>query len=192
MKRRATLILSALLTLAACGGPTAPPPPRTAARPAQPAAQVAQEEASQVVTNGRWEIIKDFFFTYVDTPLPSAKNAFWSNLDKYVPRIEMPMVQTEEDAAEEEIANIEKHPPEDYKLIMIIAGTAIPKAIVVDPDGNRHVLRKDNRMGNRNGVVDAITEFEIVIKEPYAEQPTILSIRPKYAAWAEKYNFTQK
>jgi hypothetical protein len=182
-----------------CGGPAAPPPPPKS-EPAKPAAKAAgpapagqpPQGDSNLVPNGRWDGLKEFFFAYADTPLPSIKNAFWSNMDKYMPRIEEPVLQQkgEEDTELPEITPLEKFPPEEYKLIMIIAGTAVPKAIMVDPVGNRHVVRTDNRLGNRNGVVDEITEFEVIVKEPYADKPIVLSIKPDYVDWSKKFDFT--
>jgi len=192
------LAVAVLATTAlACGGSASapPPPPKAeAAKPAAKAAQAAQAQAeSDFVANAKWDLVKEFFFAYADSPLPSVKNAFWSNMDKYMPRVDEPVVeqkQTDEDASKAEITPLEKFPPEDYKLIMIIAGTAVPKAIMVDPVGNRHVVRKDNRLGNRNGVVDEITEFEVVVKEPYADKPIVLSIKPEYVDWAKKFDYT--
>jgi hypothetical protein len=192
---RRILVVALAATLAvACGGPSVPPPPKAdpAAKPAaKPAAQAA-EGNPDMVQNPKWDMVKEYFFAYADSPLPSVKNAFWSNMDKYMPRLEEPPVEKkpDEEQAPTEISPLEKFPPEDYKLIMIIAGTAVPKAIMVDPVGNRHVVRKDNRLGNRNGVVDEITEFEVVVKEPYADKPVVLSIKPEYVDWAKKYDFT--
>ena len=191
------LALAALAAVAlACGGaPAVTPPPKTEgnAKPAaKAAAPTAEQAASDLVTNGKWDVIKEFFFVYTDSPLPSVKNAFWSNMDKYMPRIEEPVLDQKQDEEEStsEITPLEKFPPEDYKLIMIIAGTAVPKAIMIDPVGGRHVVRKDNRLGNRNGVIDEITEFEVVVKEPYADKPVILSIKPEYVDWSKKFDYT--
>ena len=181
------VLLLAVFALSACDGDTPKPPPRSSRRAAViPDAPKAPKTSKNV----KWDTMKAFFFSYADTPLPSVKNPFWSNLDKYMPQIEMPEVnEDDEDVAETEIKPIEKFPPEDYKLIMIISGTAVPKAIMVDPDGGRHVVRKENRVGNRNGVVDVITEFDVIVKEPFEEKDTVLSIRPEYADWAKEFAF---
>lgn len=206
------LLLPRVLAVAAlalagvrCGNdPSAPTPPPKATEAAksvakQPAAAAAENAAGKPVNpdlqpNPKWDALKEFFFTYADTPLPSIKNAFWSNMDKYMPRLEEPVVQqkSEEEQQESEITPLEKYPPEDYKLVMIIAGTAVPKAIMVDPDGRRHVVRKDNRLGNRNGVVDEITEFDVIVKEPYADKPVVLSIRPEYIDWQKQFDYTNE
>ena len=181
-----TLSLFAFL-VSACGDDAYQPPPRASHTAATQAPVVPT--APQTSKNGKWDMMKDYFFVYADTPLPSVKNPFWSNLDKYMPQIEMTAVVDDDDAIDTQIDPLEKFPPEDYKLIMIISGTAVPKAIMVDPDGGRHVVRKENRIGNRNGVIDEITEFEIIVKEPFEEVDTVLSIRPEYADWAKDFAF---
>lgn len=187
---RIALTLTAFAFLmAACGGETHKRPPRSTQQATSKIPEAPK--APQTVKNVKWDMLKDYFFVYADTPLPSVKNPFWSNLDKYMPQIEMPVIVEDDGAIETEINPLEKFPPEDYKLIMIISGTAVPKAIMVDPDGGRHVVRKENRIGNRNGVIDEITEFEVIVKEPFEENDTILSIRPEYADWAKNFAFEE-
>jgi Tfp pilus assembly protein PilP len=198
MLTRVLLIGALALPALRCGGssaPTSPPKtePNKVAAAKKAAAEAKAEAQPDLLPNPKWDVLKEFFFTYADTPLPSVKNAFWSNMDKYMPRIDDEPVQTkpEEDTEEAaEITPLEKYPPEDYQLVMIIAGTAVPKAIMIDPDNRRHVVRKDNRLGNRNGVVDEITEFEVVVKEPYADKPVILSIKPAYIDWSKRFDYT--
>jgi len=202
---RVLAVAALALTWLRCGGadaPTPPPPkPGEVAKAAAAAKQAAaapattsadKAENADVVPNPKWDALKEFFFAYADTPLPSIKNAFWSNMDKYMPRLEEPVVQPkpEDEQQDSEITPLEKYPPEDYKLVMIIAGTAVPKAIMIDPDGRRHVVRKDNRLGNRNGVIDDITEFEVIVKEPYADKPVVLSIKPEYIDWQKQFDYT--
>jgi Tfp pilus assembly protein PilP len=188
--RTLTVALLVLGLLVACGGDTHKPPPRTKRHATS--AKTEAPKAPKTTKNVKWDMMKDYFFSYADTPLPSVKNPFWSNLDRYMPQVEMPViVENDDEMVETEIKPIEKFPPEDYKLIMIISGTAVPKAIMVDPDGGRHVVRKENRVGNRNGVIDEITEFEVIVKEPFEEIDTILSIRPEYADWAKNFAFEE-
>lgn len=58
----------------------------------------------------------------------------------------------------------------DYKLMGVITGTAEPKAFVIDPAGNRFVLRRGSLIGNNNGSVssirrDGVEVFEMVSGE---------------------------
>jgi hypothetical protein len=198
--RKACLTALLVFGATACGGSsTPPPPPRAAAKPAaapavaQAGAATAGEGDDKLLRNSRWETMKDFFFAYADTPLPSVKNVFLSNMDKYMPQLELPKEEAQgpEAAAETEMDPLEKFPPEDYKLIMVISGTPVPKAIVYDPVGHPHVVRKDMRLGNRNGVIDEITEFEVVVKEPFGEKPVVMSIKPKFVDWEQFFQFKQ-
>jgi len=53
----------------------------------------------------------------------------------------------------------------DYRLIGVITGTAEPKAIVVDPAGNRFILRRGSLIGNNFGSVSSIRRDRIEIFE---------------------------
>lgn len=58
----------------------------------------------------------------------------------------------------------------DYKLMGVITGTAEPKAFVIDPAGNRFVLRRGSLVGNNNGSVssirrDGVEVFEMISGE---------------------------
>ncbi|MGI5829467.1 MAG: pilus assembly protein PilP [Bradymonadia bacterium] len=53
----------------------------------------------------------------------------------------------------------------DYKLIAVITGTADPKAFVLDPSGNRFVLRRGDLVGNNNGTVSNIQRDKIEVFE---------------------------
>ena len=58
----------------------------------------------------------------------------------------------------------------DYQLVGVITGTAEPKAYVIDPGGNRFVLRRGSLIGNNNGSVssirrDGVEVFEMVSGE---------------------------
>lgn len=197
MQYRHIALSMVMLGVAACGGePAHKPPPRSgghkaAAAPAAAGAAAAGEEegTSNVVKNPDWDKLKEHFFVFADTPLPSVKNAFASQLNKYMKQIELPEQSDSNLKQEVDLLPIEKFPPEDYKLIMIISGTEVAKAIVLDPDGIPHVLRKDARIGNRNGVVAEITEYSVIVQEPYAEFPVVLDIKPSHADWLEKYTF---
>jgi Tfp pilus assembly protein PilP len=198
MQYRHALVSLVMLSVAACGGaPAHKPPPRGGGHraPATPAVAgaaataVADEGMSNVVKNADWDKLKEHFFVFADTPLPSVKNAFASQLNKYMKQIEIPEQDDSNLKQEVDLLPMEKFPPEDYKLIMIISGTEVAKAIVLDPDGIPHVLRKDARIGNRNGVVAEITEYAIIVQEPYAEFPVVLDIKPSHADWLEKYTF---
>ena len=57
----------------------------------------------------------------------------------------------------------------DYKVVGVITGTAEPKVYVVDPGGNRFVLRRGSRLGNKNGIISSIHRDGIEVYERVAE-----------------------
>lgn len=149
----------------------------------------ANAKSSKFIQNPKWNTINEFFFRYSKMPITSMKDFIKSHLDKYMPKFDMPSVKNVEIVHKEIIKPLEKFPPEEYKLKIIISGTEVPKAILIDPDGNPHVVRKDTPVGNRQGVVESITDYQVIIKEPFKEKPVILSIEPEYLKWKDKYQF---
>ena len=62
------------------------------------------------------------------------------------------------------------YPTRDYKVISVITGTADPKAYVVDPSGNRFILRRGSLIGNNNGSISSIRREVIEVYERVADQ----------------------
>lgn len=56
----------------------------------------------------------------------------------------------------------------DYTLIGVITGTAEPKAFVIDPNGNRFVLKRGSLIGNNNGRITNIRREHIEIFERFS------------------------
>jgi Tfp pilus assembly protein PilP len=52
---------------------------------------------------------------------------------------------------------------DDYKLIGVIWDVKNPKAMVVDPAGTKHLIRRNYRIGNKNGLVSEIGEGSITV-----------------------------
>jgi hypothetical protein len=61
---------------------------------------------------------------------------------------------------------------------MVMSGTSESKAVVVDPVGVPWVVARDTPFGNKNGVVQTITQYSIIIAEPNEEVPSEINIRP--------------
>ncbi len=53
-----------------------------------------------------------------------------------------------------------------YKLVGVITGTPVPKAMVVDPTGYGHMIRPGDRIGKQGGRVAAIYGNEVVVRTP--------------------------
>ena len=60
-----------------------------------------------------------------------------------------------------------------------MSGTAVPKAMVVDPQGVMHVIEKNTPLGNKGGIVESITQYIVVVKEPNAEEPILMQAKPQ-------------
>jgi len=61
---------------------------------------------------------------------------------------------------------LERYELDEIKLVGIMWQIKAPKAMFVDPQGEVHVLAKDDRIGRHHGYVAAIREGEVVIIEP--------------------------
>ena len=53
----------------------------------------------------------------------------------------------------------------DYRVVGVITGTADPKVYVVDPAGNRFVLRRGSLIGNNNGSISSIRRDGVEVYE---------------------------
>jgi hypothetical protein len=71
-----------------------------------------------------------------------------------------------EGATAEEIARAptEAYDIGSFRVIGIITGTPVPKAMVIDPTGYGHVIRPGDRIGKQGGRVVAIYSNEVVIQ----------------------------
>jgi Tfp pilus assembly protein PilP len=61
---------------------------------------------------------------------------------------------------------LERYELEEIKLVGIMWQIKAPKAMFIDPQGEVHVLTKDDRIGRKHGYIAAIREGEVVIVEP--------------------------
>lgn len=73
----------------------------------------------------------------------------------------------------------------DYRVVGVITGTADPKAYIVDPAGNRFILRRGSLIGNKNGSISSIRRDCIEVYErttdkgEYIELPLYEEIEQK-------------
>lgn len=66
----------------------------------------------------------------------------------------------------------------EFKLLGIIWQVKDPKAMVLDPAGKTHLIRKQTKIGRNNGFVAAIREGEVIVVEPTVAEngaPTALT-----------------
>lgn len=84
------------------------------------------------------------------------------------------VISKTEMAEDERVEAIRRWPIKDYKPIAVIWDVQNPKVMVVDRKGTMHLLKKNYRIGNRNGMITAINEGEIVVVE--AGVPNVMKI----------------
>lgn len=66
---------------------------------------------------------------------------------------------------DESIEAIRRWPLQVYKPIAVIWDVSDPKVMVLDANNVMHLLKKNYRIGNQNGIVTEINEGEIVVNE---------------------------
>lgn len=62
------------------------------------------------------------------------------------------------------------YPTRDYRIVGVITGTADPKVYVMDPSGNRFILRRGSLIGNNNGSISSIRRDGIEVYERVADK----------------------
>jgi hypothetical protein len=196
----ARLALAWLMALAACGGGGGGSAPESggsgAAAEKKPAAQKGAAatpagDPTEVVTipikNENWTMIKRHFLKYRGQKHAPPKNIYENHVTKFQERPVIEEAKPEEAVeaeveieAAEERGPLEQYPLKDYQVVLIQSGTAVPKAFVVDPKGNGWVITVDQKMGDKSGVVEAITQYMVVVREPDSPDPAKLQIKPPF------------
>ena len=60
---------------------------------------------------------------------------------------------------------LERYDIDELKLAGIMWDIRLPKAMIIDPQGEVHVLGKDDRIGRKRGYIAVIREGEVVVVE---------------------------
>lgn len=60
---------------------------------------------------------------------------------------------------------LERYELDELKLVGIMWDVKSPKAMIIDPQGEVHVLGKDDRVGRKRGYIAKIREGEVVVVE---------------------------
>lgn len=81
------------------------------------------------------------------------------------------------DSIDDRMEAIRRWPLVEYSLVGVIWDVNNPRAMIKDRAGTLHILKKNNRIGNEEGVVSQINEGEIVVVEKNI--PKILTILKK-------------
>lgn len=67
------------------------------------------------------------------------------------------------------VTTLQRYDLDRLRLIGIIWDISRPRAMVLDPTGNVHVIEVNAKMGRNNAYVAAIREGEIVVVEPFED-----------------------
>jgi Tfp pilus assembly protein PilP len=87
------------------------------------------------------------------------------------------------DIIDSKMEAIRRWPLWDYKLRGIIWDVKNPKAIIVDKMNTLHLLKKNYRLGNREGLISEINESEIVVIQKGI--PTVMQIETSLGSGAD-------
>lgn len=134
--------------------------------------------------NAKWGLVGPHFKKFLAQKHATPKDAFAPNTTSFIPR---PVIAQDDDVVEdlpieEEVPRgpLEQFALGDYVVKSIMSGTAVPKAMVVDPKGEAYIIQKDTKMGDKGGIVQSITQYMVIVKEPNTEEPAKLTIRPPF------------
>jgi hypothetical protein len=196
-------VVMAAMLLMGCGDDemenTGPPPPK--AEEKKKGDGPAKKKGVREIES--WNEIRPFFLGgeggsgsgAVRGPVQSLRDPFEPLLVKWVPRVEVEEDEPlpEEGAADEDpidnepvatgpAGETQKFKVQDYRVLMIRWGTSLNKAVVVDPEGLEFVITRDMKIGNNNGRVVDITQYEVIVREDSRDEPIVLSISPELQA----------
>lgn len=71
--------------------------------------------------------------------------------------------KTEEIRIDDKIEAIRRWPLRDYRLVGVIWDVRNPKAMIVDPSNTMHLLKRNYRIGDKDGIISAISEGTITV-----------------------------
>ncbi len=75
---------------------------------------------------------------------------------------------------DEKMEAIRRWPLQQYRLIAIIWDVSNPKAMIEDPDKKKHLLKRNYRMGDQDGLITKISEGSITVLQ--GNVPVVVSL----------------
>jgi hypothetical protein len=75
-------------------------------------------------------------------------------------------------------------PLDRYQLIMLLTGTPRPKAVVIDPTGNRFELEPGDPIGSEGGRLRAVLQYRMLVSVPGQRKLVAVGIEPPLARLA--------
>jgi type IV pilus assembly protein PilP len=141
------LFLLAALTVAVGAAAQAPPP--------QEAPQPAPTPQGGALSGAMSSELDSFLEPYIYDPK--------GRRDPFRPYVESKPMEESELAGP--LLPLQQFDLEQLRLVGIIWNVTDPKAMFVDPRNQVHIVRRDERIGKRNGYVAVIREGEVVVVE---------------------------
>ncbi|HYO66181.1 MAG TPA: pilus assembly protein PilP [Archangium sp.] len=148
------LISGALaLALAGCGEEEAPTPAAAASK--RPQAEAQKEKAPAAATS----VVTAPGYVYSYNPM-GRRDPFRSPIEDIVRENPQPGAQVT--ACTEPLCQWDI---DQLKLVAVVTGDANPMAMVEDPMGRGHIVRRNTRMGRQGGKVTQILREEVIVTE---------------------------
>jgi type IV pilus assembly protein PilP len=160
MKTFHSMFVSGALALALAGcGEEAPPPPPSA--PRTQAAETPKEQATETAVAGP---------TYVYNYNPVGKrDPFRSPVADLSGESQQ---TTQQSACNEPLCQWDI---DQLRLVAVVTGDANPMAMVEDPMGRGHIVRRNTRMGRQGGKVTQILREEVIVTEVITTPERVIS-----------------
>lgn len=192
------LVMLALVALAAssfagCGGDKKQPPqnpfgpsPQTNNRQPRPAP--APKPKRHV--NKNWMVVRVHYKAYLqqieNMEMDKVRDPFEDQKPHWLPK-PLSVVKIEPKKVEQpkpkvplaERPPLERYSVGRYRLKAIMSATDVPKALLIDPEGNGFIVWKNRTIGTEKGQIVAINQYEVIVKIP-GRDPLRLSIAPRF------------
>lgn len=82
--------------------------------------------------------------------------------------------KAESNRIDDKIEAIRRWPLRDYRLVGVIWDVRNPKAMIVDPSNTMHLLKRNYRIGDKDGIISTISEGSITVIQDNV--PVVMSI----------------
>ncbi len=136
--------------------PQTPPPTPAAKAPAPPVSRPSISPASGILFKHTKSYVGELSNPDRD---PFRKPLYILELEEKSLRPQ----KTEEIRIDDKIEAIRRWPLRDYRLVGVIWDVRNPKAMIVDPSNTMHLLKRNYRIGDKDGIISAISEGTITV-----------------------------
>ena len=194
-----TVLLTVLLTtsVSACGDDGgsrhAKPPPVAAVEVKESVADPTQDDFVTLGENPKWMPLKEMFDRYKKQKIENLANPLLTNHVIFVEP--PPLPERKKEGFDVPVSPLERGgfdrnrdkdkrtvaPLESYKLVMLMTGTANPKAVVIGPQGRKFILQRNDPLGSEKGRVRAILQYKMLVSVPNEAKARSVSIEPPLA-----------